>query len=136
MTEPHKRAQRHPKYTTAYRVTNWREYDQSLRNRGDIPLWISQDAIDAWPPPQTGKRGAQPVYADVAIETALTLRRLCRLPLRHAKGLLGSIVKLMGVALPCPDHTTFSRRNATFESRRCVSRETQGPVDVIVDRTG
>jgi len=72
MTEPHKRAQRHPKYTTAYRVTNWREYDQSLRNRGDIPLWISQDAIDAWPPPQTGKRGAQPVYADVAIETALT----------------------------------------------------------------
>jgi len=27
MTEPHKRAKRHPKYKTAYRVTNWRAYD-------------------------------------------------------------------------------------------------------------
>jgi len=47
---------------TAYRVKNWAEYDQALRDRGDITLWISQDAIDAWTPPQTGKRGAQPVY--------------------------------------------------------------------------
>ena len=67
MTEPHKR-NRHPKYKTAYRVNNWREYEQSLRDRGDMTLWISQDAIDAWTPPQTGKRGAQPVYSDAAIE--------------------------------------------------------------------
>jgi IS1 family transposase len=72
MTEPHKRPHRYPKYKTAYRVKNWREYDKSLRDRGDITLWISQDAIEAWTPPQTGKRGAQPVYSDVAIETALS----------------------------------------------------------------
>ncbi len=80
MTEAHKRANRSPKYKTAYRVTNWREYDQSLRDRGDITLWISHDAIEAWRAPQTGKRGAQPVYADLAIETALSLRLLFRLP--------------------------------------------------------
>jgi hypothetical protein len=78
MTEPHKRPYRHPTYKTAYRVKNWRAYDQSLRDRGDITVWMSQDAIDAWTPPQTGKRGAQPVYADVAIETALALRLLFR----------------------------------------------------------
>jgi hypothetical protein len=81
MTEPHKRPNRHPKYKTADRVKNWREYDRALRNRGDITLWISQDAIDAWTPPQMGKRGAQPVYSDLAIETALTLRLLFSLPL-------------------------------------------------------
>ena len=81
MTEPHKRPQRHPKYKTVYRVKNWRAYDQSLCDRGDITLWLSQDAIDAWPPPQTGKRGAQPVYSDAAIETALSLRLLFRLRL-------------------------------------------------------
>jgi hypothetical protein len=59
MTEPHKRPHRHPKYKTAYRVKNWAEYDKALRDRGDITLWISQEAIDAWIPPQTGKRGAQ-----------------------------------------------------------------------------
>jgi hypothetical protein len=136
MTEPHKRAHRHPKYKTAYRARNWPDYDKSLRDRGDITLWISQDAIDAWMAPKSGKRGAQPIYADIAIETAFTLRLLFRLPLRQAEGLLGSVLKLMGLALPCPDHTTLSRRNATFESRRFVSWETQGPVDVIVDSTG
>jgi hypothetical protein len=85
MTEPHKRPFRHPKYTTAYRVKNWRKYDQSLRDRGDITLWISQDAIDAWTPPQTGKHGAQPVYSDLAIETALTLRLLFHLPCAKRK---------------------------------------------------
>jgi hypothetical protein len=136
MTEPHKRANRHPKYKTAYRVTNWREYDQSLRNRGDITLWISQDAIDAWTPPQTGKRGAQPVYSKLAIETALTLRLLFHLPLRQTEGFLGSLLQLMDVTLPCPDHTTLSRRNATMEVRRQGDRVPQGPLSLIVDSSG
>jgi len=57
VTEPQKR-NRHPKYKIAYRVKNWREYEQSLRARGDIALWISPDAIAAWRAPMTGKRGA------------------------------------------------------------------------------
>jgi Transposase DDE domain len=136
MTEPHKRAWRPPKDKTAYRVSNCSEYDQALRDRGDIMLWVSQDATDAWLAPQTGKRGAQLVYSDVAIKTALTLRLLFHLPLRPTEGFLHSILKLMGVALPCPDHTTRSRRNATFTRRRFDDRLVLGPVDVIVDSTG
>ena len=136
MTEPHKRANRHPKYKTAYRVKNWAAYDKALRGRGDITLWISQDAIDAWTPPQTGKRGAPPVYSDLAIETALTLRLLFHLALRQTEGFLGSLLRLMGVDLPCPDHTTLSRRNATVEIRRQIDRVAQGSVCVIVDSTG
>jgi hypothetical protein len=135
MTEPHKR-KRHPKYKTAYRVKNWHEYDKALRNRGDITLRISQDAIDAWTPPQTARRGAQPVYSDHAIETALTFRLLFHLALRQTEGFLGSILRLMGVDLPCPDHTTLSRRNATVAIRRKIDRAPQGPVCVIVDSTG
>ena len=131
MTEPHKRPHRHPKYKTVYRGKNWHEYDQALRDRGDITLWISQDAIDAWTPPQTGKRGAQPLYADVAIETALPLRLLFRLPLRHTEGFLSSLLTLMDVTLPCPDHTTLSRRHATVAIRRQVARAPQGPISLI-----
>ena len=80
MTDPHKRPHRHPKYKTAYRVKNRRAYDKSLRDRGDITLWICQDVIETWTPPMTGRRGAQPVYSDVAIETALTVRLLFHLP--------------------------------------------------------
>jgi len=136
MTEPHKRPHRHPKYKTAYRVKNWAEYDKALRDRGDITLWISQEAIDAWTPPQTGRRGAQPVYSDLAIETALSLRLIFDQPLRQTEGFLRSILRLMDLALPCPDHTTLSQRNATVEIRRQVRRASSGPVDLIVDSTG
>jgi Transposase DDE domain len=136
MTEPHKRPHRPPKYKTAYRVKNWHEYDQALRDRGDITLWLSQDAIDAWTPPMTSKRGAQPVYSDLAIETALTFRLLFRLPLRQTEGFLSSILMLMGVSLPCPDHTTLSRRNATVAIRQQVARAPQGPLALIVDSSG
>lgn len=136
MTEPHKRPYRHPKYKTAYRVKNWRAYEQSLRDRGDITLWITPDAIAAWRAPMTGKRGAQPIYADIAIETAIVLRLLFHLPLRQTEGFLGSVLRLMGLSLPCPDHTTLSRRNATVVIQQQVERAPQGPLSVIVDSTG
>ena len=84
----------------------------------------------------TGKRGAQPIYADIAIETALAFRLLFRLPFRQTEGFLGSVLKLMGLLLPCPDHTTVSRRNATVTIRRKVDRVPEGPVSVIVESTG
>jgi len=46
-----------------------------------------------------------------AIETSLTLRLVFHLPLRQAEGFLKSILKLMDLYLPCPDHTTMSRRS-------------------------
>jgi len=136
MTEPHKRPDRHPKYQTAYRVKNWRAYEPALRDRGDITVWISPEAIAAWRAPMTGKRGAQPVYADLAIETALALRLLFHLPLRQTEGFLGAVLRLMRLALPCPDHTTLSRRHATGKIRRQIDRAPGGPIALIVDSTG
>jgi hypothetical protein len=99
-------------------------------------LWISQDAIDAWTPPQTGKHGAQPLYSDVAIETALSLRLLFRLPLRQTKGFLHAFLTLMDVTLPCSDHTTLSRRNATVAIRRQIDHAPQEAISLIVDSSG
>ena len=101
MSEPHKRSYRHPKYKTAYRAGNWPDYDQALRNRGDVTIWFSEDAIGAWTAAEMGKRGGQPIYSDITIETALTLKCVFHLPLRQSEGFLGSILKLMGLDLPC-----------------------------------
>jgi len=43
-----KRSRVHPIYKTKYGVSNSPEYDQGLVDRGDLTLWISQEAIDAW----------------------------------------------------------------------------------------
>jgi len=134
--ETHKSAYRHPKYKTSHRVKNWLEYETSLRNRGDITVWLSRDAVDAWTPPKNGKRGGQPLYSDLAIETSLTLRLVFHLPLRQAEGFLKSILKLMDLYLPCPDHTTMSRRNRTANVCRYTRSLPDGPVHFIVDSTG
>ena len=49
----------HPKFKTKYRVNNWAEYDRSLVQRGNITLWISDDAVKTWNPAPSGKRGGQ-----------------------------------------------------------------------------
>ncbi len=101
----------HPRYKTKYRVGNWPEYDWSLAQRGDITLWISTDAAGAWTPAPSGRRGGQRKFSNLAIETALTLRLVFKLPLRQAEGFLRSVLSLMAVDLEAPDHTTLSRRS-------------------------
>ncbi|MEL4896570.1 transposase [Crocosphaera sp. Alani8] len=53
---------------TTYRIRNWSEYDAALKQRGSITFWVSEEAIANWiHPKKTGKRGASPLYTDVAI---------------------------------------------------------------------
>jgi hypothetical protein len=46
----------------------------------------------------------------LAILTALTLKAVFRLALRQTKGLIGSVISLLGHALAVPDDSTLSRR--------------------------
>ncbi len=66
----------HPKYKTKYSVKNWSEYEQGLRYRGDVMIWFGEDAVAAWIPRGKRKRGAQRLYSDLAIETALQRERV------------------------------------------------------------
>ena len=96
MKESHKRT-RNPKYKPKYRVKNWKQYEQSLRNRGNITLWLSPKAIKSWKSTPSGKRGRQQKYADFAIETILTLRLLFHLPLRQTEGFVSSLFQMMKI---------------------------------------
>ena len=109
-----KRSKVHPKYKTKYRVRNWPAYDRSLVARGDLTVRITPDTLDAWHPAPTGRRGAQPKFSDLAIETALALRLMFNLSLRKAEGFLGWILRIMDLDLESPDHTTLSRRGQSL----------------------
>ena len=58
-----------------------------------------------------GRGGTRPGVEHVAIEAAVTLRLLFRLPWRQTEGLLASIFTLLDLGLKAPDHTTLSRRS-------------------------
>jgi hypothetical protein len=86
-------------------------------------------------------RGGQPWYSPLAILTALTLRAVFRLAYRQVKGLIGSIVGLLGLALGVPGHTTLSRRSATLAVPRPQPNNTDAggdaqPLHLLVDSTG
>ena len=123
------------KYKTKYRVTNWREYERGLRSRGDITVWFSDEAREAWTPPNNGRRGGQPPYSNLAIVTALTLRMVFHLPLRQTEGFLDSLLRLMELDLKAPDHTTLSRRNKDVDVP-CPTRAHEGALHLIVDSRG
>jgi hypothetical protein len=127
-------ARRHHIPKQKHRVTNWAEYDAGLRARGSLTVWFTPEAIEAWSAePRTG-RGGQPRYSSLAITTALTLRAVFRLALRQTEGLIGSILRLLGLDLAVPDHSTLSRRAETLEvpRPRCGGE----PVHLLVDSTG
>ena len=42
------------------KVTNWREYDASLRQRGSLTVWFTDEAIQAWQAAPRTTRGGQP----------------------------------------------------------------------------
>jgi len=117
-----------------HQVTNWAAYDAALRARGSLTVWFSAEAIAAWKAAPRTTRGGQPSYSDLAIATALTLRAVFRLALRQTEGLIGSILHLLGLDLPVPDHTTLSRRAETLEIPR--PRCGPEPVHLLVDSTG
>ena len=129
------RSKVHAQYKTKDRVGNWSAYEQALVQRGDVTLWLSADATDAWRPAPSGRPGAPKTFSDCAIETALTLRLVFRVPLRHAEGFWRSVLSLMGGDLAAPDPTTLSRRSQSLAVafRRIPSR---GPIHRIVDSTG
>src|SRR3982751_244436 len=104
-------AARRPQFPKArYRVSNWREYDRALQERGSLTAWVTPEAIAAWQAPPTGQRGRPPFYSTMPVETGHLLRLAFGRPWRQTEGLLRSIVPLLGVSLAIPDHTPVSRR--------------------------
>ena len=125
----------HPTYKTKYRVANWPAYNQALVRRGDVTVWVSSEAIAAWTPGRSGRRGGQRRYSDLAIETALTLRLLYHLPLRQAEGFLHALLGMMRLDLAAPDYMTLSRRSQHLQ--RCLRLVPPGEgLHLVLDSTG
>src|SRR3954463_986697 len=128
------------------KVVNWREYDESLRRRGSLTVWFSDEGIEAWrAAPRTG-RGGRPESSDLAILTGLTLKAVFRLAYRQTEGLIGSVIGLLGLDLAVPDHSTLCRRAETLEGPRPKPRGAGAgdddagggaePLHLLVDSTG
>jgi len=119
-----------------HRVTNSAAYEASLRQRGSLTVWFTDEAIEGWCAAPRTTPGGQPWYSPLAILTALTLKAVFRLALRQTEGLIGFIIGLLGLELRVPDHSTLSRRAKTLQVPRPQPRRDGEPLHLLVDSTG
>ena len=118
-----------------YKIRNWREYEKGLRGRGDLTIWLSEEALASWKAKASGKPGGE-VYDELAIETAATIRLVYHLPLRQTEGFLSSVFQLLELSLPVPDHTTISRRAIKLGKLKFSLPRGNGPIHLLIDSTG
>lgn len=120
----------------AYKITNWRKYNESLVQRGSITFWFGDEVIEQWYHTNACPKVGHPfVYSNTAIECLLALRELFQLPYRQTEGLGRSLAGLMQVDIPIPDYTSLAKRAAAMSISLDVAKHA-GPIDVVVDSTG
>jgi hypothetical protein len=119
---------------SAYRIRNWKQYNDALVRRGSLTLWVEQETLRAWRYQGPSQRGAQFQFSDLAIECLLTLRAVYHLTLRATEGFARSLFGLMEVDLLVPDYTTLCRRAASV--RITLPKRAEGPLHLVLDSTG
>jgi len=119
--------------TTKSQTKNWPSYNAALKQRGSLSIWFDPEVI--WVPPPSGKRGRQPQFSDMAIQTCLSLKVLFGLPLRQTTGFVESLLQLVGLDWAVPDFSTLCRRQKTLNVS-LPYRGGTGPLNLLIDSTG
>jgi hypothetical protein len=116
-----------------YRTTNWKTYNEALKKRGSLLIWLDRDM--SWYGSANGKRGRSPKYSEAAIQFCLTIKGLFNLALRQAMGMAQSLLKLAGLDWQVPDFSTVSRRQKHL-AVSIEARPTTTGLHLLVDSTG
>jgi len=121
-----------------FKVSNWSEYNNILRNRGRIDLMIAENLSDGWYEDigNHRKRGGQRIYSDKAILICIQIRCLFGLKLRQAQGFINWIFEMSGLDLTCPDYTTLSKRGRGINLKSFAESYDKEFDYVSVDSTG
>ncbi len=125
-----------------YKVSNWNEYNQALRGRGNIEFWISEEAIVNWYEQERvyDGTGAPQKFTDFAITICHEVRQVYRLPLRQCQGFLNSIFSLKQLSIASPDYSCLSKRLCCLGLTSPRYKKTDQPdknvVAIAIDSTG
>lgn len=119
-----------------FKITNWKTYNNALRQRGALTLWISDNATAAWYDKAVPERRGRPLrYTDTAIITVLMLKSVFHLTLRASQGFIDSLFQMMDVALRCPDYSSISKRAQSVNIN--IKTTTRGEIaHLVIDSTG
>lgn len=116
-----------------YETTSWTRYNEALKSRGALMIWLDHDL--QWSGVASGKRDRTPTFSDAAIQFCLTIKGLFGLALHQAIGMVESLLKLAGLSWQAPNYSTVCRRQKTLKVRIPYRPASQG-LHLLVDSTG
>ena len=120
-----------------YRTRNWKEYNQSLVNRGSITFWFDENVTEKWySVERSGKPGRPETYSNDAIRCGLMIKAVFRTALRALQGFIRSITEMLGLDLICPHYSVFSRRAKGLQIPLRKLLKPGEKLNVIFDSTG
>ena len=127
-----------------YKVKNWPDYNLSLKKRGSLEVWISDEIEELWYEKDiiNDGTGKPKKYTEKSIELSYFLKLAFKQPLRQTEGFVNSIFKMAGFEAKCPDYSTLSRRCATLDlkipkyKKIEVERESGKERIITLDSTG
>jgi Transposase DDE domain len=79
-----------------FKTTNWRRYNQAMKARGALMIWLDRDL--QWSGLASSKRGRPSLFSDAAIQFCLTSKALFDLSLRQAMGMFKRPLKLASLS--------------------------------------
>ena len=128
-------------YNNTKKIKNWSEYNKSLRNRGNLSIFISESLVKDGclvMSQRTGRPGRPTEYSDEVIEFALTIREIFHLALRQTDGFMAFLFKIMGIASGSPDYTTISKRmpDIKVRYRKKVHYNSDEGIVMLIDSSG
>ena len=118
-----------------YRLTNWSAYNQGLKQRGSLTLWLSEDVAQQWYHQGQRQKGGQFIYANACIVLLLTLKVTFKLPFRQLEGFACSLMDLLKVDLRVPDYSQICRPQKGLNVPMGLSKGLLNePVHLVIDR--
>ena len=96
-----------PKATkrSRHKITNWPQYNQALKQRGSLHIWIPAELEEQWYYQGESQRGAQYRYSDSCIEMACLVKQVYHLAYRQTQGFLESLVAMRGWRVQVLDYS-------------------------------
>jgi len=123
-----------------YHLSNWKEYNRKLEERGSIEIWFDKEVIDRWSgiPKKKGKKkaGRPKEYGEAAIKCALIFKYLHRLAFRQMQRFVSDLVKALNLGVKVPDYSTVCKRQREVKIELVRKYKNSRKLYMLVDSSG
>ncbi|CAK3733832.1 hypothetical protein VCRA2120E57_1660001 [Vibrio crassostreae] len=94
-------SKRHHIPKQCYKLSNWNEYNDALKQRGRVDFWINDSIEYIWYHSERvfDGTGSSQVYTDEAILICHQLRVIFKLPFRQTEGFINSLFDMAELPL-------------------------------------